>query len=465
VTAASPEVFLGRTVRGGADVYGSYEDMVIDIAGPRTGKTTSLAVPVIAEAPGAVIVTSNKRDILDATRGLREAGDGGSDGVWVFDPQQVATEEPTWWWNPLSYVVDDDTARELAQHFAYASRAVDARADAFFDSSGLQLLACLLLAAARSGKPIRQVYSWLTSVNSTEPEELLRDSAKSTGDSGDITMAEALEAIRSAPERQRGGVFGTAQQMASCLGSGRVAAWVNPGPTPRPEFNQHQFVRRGGTLYSLSREGAANAGPLVTALTAAVVKAAEDYATTCPGGRLPVPMIGVLDEAANVCRWKDLPDLYSHYGSRGIVLITILQSWAQGVGAWGDRGMEKLWSAANRRIYGGGVDDAAFLDRLVKIIGDRELLRSSTSTSKEGTSVSRSLQREQILDVSELAALPAGRAIVLSSGSRPTLVRAIPWMERPYADQIRASLARFDPGARRTDVPPTASIAPTGEST
>ncbi|GAA3117202.1 type IV secretory pathway TraG/TraD family ATPase VirD4 [Kribbella aluminosa] len=202
-----------------------------------------------------------------------------------------------------------------------------------------------------------------------------------------------------------------------------------------------------------------NAGPLVTALTAAIVKAAEDYAVTRPGGRLPVPMLGVLDEAANVCRWKDLPDLYSHYGSRGIVLDTILQSWAQGVACWGDRGMEKLWSAANRRLYGGGVDDVAFLERLAKIIGDHERLRGSTSTNKDGTSVSRSLQREQILDVSDLAALPAGRAIVFSSGSRATLIRTIPWMERPYADQIRASIAQFDPGARRTVAPNTAQNA------
>ncbi|WP_083792971.1 TraG/TraD/VirD4 family protein [Kribbella flavida] len=159
-------------------------------------------------------------------------------------------------------------------------------------------------------------------------------------------------------------------------------------------------------------------------------------------------MIGVLDEAANVCRWKDLPDLYSHYGSRGIVLLTILQSWAQGVDSWGKRGMEKLWSASNRRIYGGGVSDAAFLDRLSKLIGDHERLRSSTSTSKQGTSVSRQLQHEQILDVAELATLPAGRAIVFSSGARATLIRSVPWMAGPYADRIRASLARFDPGAQ-----------------
>ena len=54
-------------------------------------------------------------------------------------------------------------------------------------------------------------------------------------------------------------------------------------------------------------------------------------------------MVGVLDEAANVCRWRELPNLYSHYGSRGIVLMTILQSWSQGVEVWGRDGMRKLW--------------------------------------------------------------------------------------------------------------------------
>ena len=32
------------------------------------------------------------------------------------------------------------------------------------------------------------------------------------------------------------------------------------------------------------------------------------------------------------------PNLYSHYGSRGIVLMTILQSWSQGVEVWGEPG-------------------------------------------------------------------------------------------------------------------------------
>ncbi len=44
----SPGVPVGRTVLGRQMVYGSWEDMHIDIWGPRTGKTTSRAIPAIS---------------------------------------------------------------------------------------------------------------------------------------------------------------------------------------------------------------------------------------------------------------------------------------------------------------------------------------------------------------------------------------------------------------------------------
>jgi hypothetical protein len=42
-------------------------------------------------------------------------------------------------------------------------------------------------------------------------------------------------------------------------------------------------------------------------------------------------MIGVLDEAPTSAAGANSQNLYSHYGSRGIVLMTILQSRSQGV--------------------------------------------------------------------------------------------------------------------------------------
>ena len=80
------------------------------------------------------------------TRDLR-AADG---DVWVFDPQGVAGEKPTWWWNPLTYVTDSERAAEMANNFAAGSRDVGAKGDGHFDSAGKDLLAGLLLAWARS---------------------------------------------------------------------------------------------------------------------------------------------------------------------------------------------------------------------------------------------------------------------------------------------------------------------------
>ncbi|MFJ9935821.1 type IV secretory system conjugative DNA transfer family protein [Streptomyces virginiae] len=447
VRSRAPGVLIGRSVRGRQPLYGSFEDMHVDIWGPRTGKTTRRAIPAILDAPGAVLVTSNKRDIVDATRGPR----GARGAVWVFDPQQVAQEEPTWWWNPLSYVTDVARARKLAEHFASGSRDADASTDAYFDPAGRDLLANLLLAAATAKAPITQVYSWLANPKDDSPERILRGA-------GHHMPADALFGVITAPDKQRGGIYGVAQQMASCLVNPEVNRWVTPvaEDDDRPELDPAEFVRGEGTLYSLSREGSDSAGPLVTALTVAVVEAAEEYAGSQRGGRLAKPLLGVLDEAANVCRWRALPDLYSHYGSRGIVLMTILQSWAQGVEVWGERGMEKLWSAANVRVYGGGVSDTRFLGDLSELAGEYDV-REFTATREAGfagwsgnRTVNESHRRDRVLKVSDLGAMPPGRALVLASGTKPVLVETLPWWQGPHADAVRASLTRHDPGAART---------------
>jgi type IV secretory pathway TraG/TraD family ATPase VirD4 len=437
----SPGVPIGRTVGGGQMLYGSWEDMHIDISGPRTGKTTSRAVPAILEAPGAVLVTSNKRDIVDATRDVRAT----AGPVWVFDPQGIALEEPSWWWNPLSYVTDEVRAARMAEHFAAGSRDPGARTDAYFDPAGQDLLAGLLLAAALDRRPITDVYTWLTRPTDETAVDILREH--------DFRLtADQVAGVVSAPEKQRGGIYGTAQQMAACLTNRAVARWVTPQSAldQRPHFDPETFVRASGTLYSLSKEGRGTAGPLVTALTVAVVEAAEELATRSPGGRLSTPLLGVLDEAANVCRWRELPNLYSHYGSRGIVLMTILQSWSQGVQVWGDSGMKKLWSAANIKVYGGGVSEAAFLEDLSRMIGDYDRQASSVSNARGQRTVSQQLHRERILDVADLAALPKGRAVVFASGSRPTLIRTQPWMTGQHAEAVRASIAAHDPQASVT---------------
>ena len=73
------------------------------------------------------------------------------------------------------------------------------------------------------------------------------------------------------------------------------------GEADRGAFDVRAFARSRDTVYPLSREGAGTAGPLITALTAAIVEAAEAEGVAA-GGRCPVPMLVALDEAANIVK-------------------------------------------------------------------------------------------------------------------------------------------------------------------
>ena len=369
-----PGLTIAETVIGGRRLYQGWEETSLDIAGPRTGKTTSRVIPAILEAPGAVVTTSNKRDAVDATRGPRSA----LGPVWVFDPQRLVDEPPSWWWNPLSYVTDEVRAANLADVFAAAYANPDARTDAFFDPKGQKVVTALLLAAAVDRRTIDHAYLWVTDPRDDEPVALLREH-------GYTLLAASLAAEINAPEKQRGGVYGTAEKILAFLTNRDALAWVTPGPG-RVEFDAHEFVRSAGTLYSLSKEGKGSAGALVAGLTVAVTEAAEEAAKRSPGGRLAVPLVAVLDEAANVCRWPELPNLYSHYGSRGICLMTMLQSWSQGVHVWGREGMRKLWSASTIKLYGGGVAEVEFLQDLSQLVGEFERPTTSLSHGRNGRS-------------------------------------------------------------------------------
>jgi type IV secretory pathway TraG/TraD family ATPase VirD4 len=418
---------LGLAVAGRRMLHTSWEDMAILVAGPRTQKTTAYAIPAVLTAPGACLATSNKRDLVDATAALR----GQRGRVWVFDPQNIAERPASWWWNPLSYVTTETRADRLAAQLVTSARPAGAKTDAYFDSEAENLLSLLLLAAACDHRPITDVYSWLTRPRSEEPADVLNAA-------GYVLQYQALYALSHLPDKQMQGVYGTARALTGWLRNREVAPWVTPGHGI--EFLPEQFARSTDTLYPLSREGTGSVGPLVAAMTMAVLDALEESATAA-GGRLPVPFVGVLDEAANICRIRGLDAYYSHFGSRGIVLLTVLQSWAQGAEAWGDKGMEKLWSSANARIYGGGVDDPAFLRRLSDLIGTAERLHRSSSVGGGRRTITRTVQERPILTPAELRELPQGRAVVFASGTPAILTQPVPWWQGQHADEIRAALA------------------------
>ncbi|WP_232851559.1 type IV secretory system conjugative DNA transfer family protein [Nocardia acididurans] len=495
-----PGVPIGKSVADNVMLYGSYEDLQVDIWGPRQGKTTSRVIPAILSAIGPAMVTSNKRDVVDATRAVRQ--ERGSE-TWIFDPQSVADEPPDWYWDPLAWVNPhrpgfDGRAASLAGHFADGSDGPSGGgdSDSYFTQEAEELLTCLFLAAAVSRRPITQVWEWVTNPLDTEPIEILRntdryDVSSEFRDSYHF-VASGLAQQYNIDPRTLGGIFGTAKKMIRCLKLSSVRHWVqsrarydesdvekdlarmiaegrvNPDsdkevkaardklkwwigsqkPDGRKQFDELEFIEGNGTLYSLSLEGRGSAGPLVSAFIEAVIDVAVHKASRSPRGRLPIPLLAVLDEAANVVRWKDLPKHYSHFGSRGIVVMTVLQSWAQGARCWGPDGMEALWAAANIKVLGSGVDDVQFLQQRAEAIGEYESISQSVSESKGGKSYSRSLGSSKTFNVNSLATLPTGRAIVFSSATPAVLIKTVPWWEGEYSTAVLQSLEKHEPGTK-----------------
>jgi type IV secretory pathway TraG/TraD family ATPase VirD4 len=434
---------LGSIVNGGNDVLASWEDTIVLIAGPRRMKSTCYVIPAVVNAPGPAVATSNKRDVHDATREVR-ARHG---RIWCFDPQRIIGGDPDFWFNPLAEVRTIDHARELASHFAMGVRSANARSDAYFDPEGESLLARLFLAAARAHGTLLDAYRWLQNPYDTTPVLRLRQA-------GDVASADALEATSHLADKQRDGVYGTARSFVRCLENPDITRWVTPPPRPLPPFDPAAFTASRDTVYSLSEEGEGSAGPLVAALTQAIFNAGRRQATQSPGGRLDPPLVSVLDEAANVVRLRKLPSQYSHFGSQGLPVMTVLQSWSQGTEVWGDAGMKALWGASTVRLYGGGAAEAPWLESLSQLIGDYDRETHSYSyDGRGGRSRSTQPRRERIYSPADLASLPRGRAIGLVAGHRPLLLQARPWMSGPHAGAIEASRAMWDPTLDTTGSP------------
>jgi type IV secretory pathway TraG/TraD family ATPase VirD4 len=415
----------------GPALFASWEDTITAFMAPRSGKTTALSIPCVLSAPGAAVATSNKADLWAATAQQRaEAGNA----VWLFDPQRITGARQRWWWNPLAGLATVEAAHRLAAHFVLTVD--DNTKRDLWGPAAQDLLCALFLAAASSGRSLRECSRWLADAGSPVPAELL-DAA------GFHALAASLRGAQHGAPETRDGIYQTARTAAKCLNDEEIMPWVTPPRrTVLPVLDPAAFASGRGTLYLLTESRSA-ASPLIAALTDRVMRAGRRQAERS-GGRLDPPMVVVLDEAANICRIADLPELYSHLGSRAMVPVTILQSYQQGVAVWGEPGMAALWGASTKKVIGAGIDDPRLARDLATLVGHHDVPVVSVSYGDGRASQQVSLRRQQILDAADIRALPPGTALLLATGARPALIALRPWYAGPDAARIAAAMVRAE---------------------
>lgn len=445
----SPGYPLGLNIVDNTSMYTSWEDMAIVLAGPRSGKSLCYAIPAVLSAPGPCLATSNKGDILDVTAPIRRL-DHPNGRIWTFDPERIADpnrKSAPWVWDLIASVQSIADAKRIADCWRYASGQPQTGGDDFFPGTAAQQLADYLFAAHLGGRSVSDVFRWCSNERDTSPADILSEYPRYAGIASRVSSVIALT-----PET-RSGVFGSLQTMVAFLADPEIIDWIDPHRDTngniderRGLFDPYEFATSEDTLYLLSAQGRPSTA-LTASLTAVVAFTAFQRAQsefTGNNRRLPVPLCCVLDEAANICRWPELADVYSYFGSAGIPIMTIWQNPDQGRAAFGETNFGSLFNNANITVYLGGIKDAKFLGEISQLVGQREIVRGSVNIDGTGRrSVNNSIQKENILDVSDLTEWPVGRALLLASQSRAQIVKTLPWTgNRQWADALAQAKAQ-----------------------
>jgi type IV secretion system protein VirD4 len=268
-------------------VWSPVEDVTMRIGGPRTGKSGELAGRIL-DAPGAVIATSTRTDLIALTGPLRKR----LGPVYVFNPAGLGGLASTITFDPLSGCSEPKTATDRASDLLAAISAPGAGgADReFWSTQARRALAALLHAAALGERTMREVLIWLGDVPAAANEvtRLLRRSSEPNFEAdavqflttNDRTRTSITTTIMAALGWLTDPTAAAAARSTSARGAGGTG-----GSGGRGGFDVARLLEQRGTVYMLGAEDAQTA-PLVTALTGHIAREARRISADQPGGRL-----------------------------------------------------------------------------------------------------------------------------------------------------------------------------------
>lgn len=436
----------------------SWEDFGLFVMGPRSNKTSAIVVPAILSARGPVVATGNKPDVWSLTKDLRQSLFG---PIYTFDPMLVAYAEQEFYLDPVAWVRGEHPDRQFehAQRFIghFTGGIKSERSDPFFANAAERVaVAAMLAAVVDPNGTLRDVLDFLS--------DSRRDAVATLDAHGASEDASELEKTLNGADVTAEGIFETARTGLKALRSEALLRWVTPprawrrppqpGDKAIPEFDPWSlFVPHEDgtvpTLYVLSKDGGANASAVITALVDRIADLGERTASA-RGGRLDPPVEIVLDEAANICPLQNLPKFASHWGSRGLATLTILQNYKQGAGVWGREGMDALWSAATVKMVGAGVEDTDFLSSVSQLIGDHWVAQppSVSVDRRGGGSDQHAATKEPIFPISRLRQLPKTEGLLLTPG-RPVIHGTLkPWYNEDVYDIAAARIGAANTAAQ-----------------
>ncbi len=375
-------VRIGRDRKTGIEIWSPIEDSTVVIAPMGSGKT-GLIGNFVLDAPGSVVATSTKPDIVRLTAVQR--GQAGA-RIWIFNPQQLGEGKfPTnLAWDPVVGCRDPKTAIRRAKYLLDGSDATGGlEGRDFWNNQSFKVLKSFLWAADMAGLTLLDVARWSKKPMETPATKIFEqyEDQAPIGWADDLqqTQASAQQGSRS-KTTTLDNVFMTLSSTFECLSLPEIAQSIlDAHRADMPQFNPMEFIESGtDTVYILGEDtGIGGIGPLFTTLTGDIYEAARRRGPAQPGERNDPPLSFVLDEAALICP-VPLEKWTADSRGLGITVHSAFQSRGQIRDRWGSNGFDTIWDNCTALILGGLKGDN-HLESLSKLSGQKRVKEETGS--------------------------------------------------------------------------------------
>lgn len=291
------------------------------VVGPtQAGKTSSLVVPALLRWRDAVVVTSVKNDVVEATATWRRTlGE-----VQVLEPGRDGGLT----WDPLEGVTTLRHATRVARDLTLESS--DRGEGAFWNALAIKLLASLLILARERGATIFDV-----------AEIVERHDVGSWIGARPSPAGDVVRSFLEYDPKTLDGVLTTADTM------------LMPWRFEQPLARVREVVASANSLYLCSPRGEQrHYEPLFRGALRMVLE--EQQRRVDEGTHRRILM--VLDEAATVASLDELDQLAATVSGLGVTLVTVVQDFAQLVARWGPRAATIVNNHSTRIVLGGLAD-------------------------------------------------------------------------------------------------------------
>lgn len=417
---------------------------VLVMAQTGAGKTDAFTLPAVLSpslAKTCMVVVDPTGALLNASMAYRaQCG-----RVSVYDPSgELGLPELSTHWSPLGALnravdVADLEDRALAAALDLVGSQDDAGTtnSKFFALTATSLLRCLLLAAVWDQRQFAAVMGWVSAGASPaqldEVETILADYVQAGG--GDREVLDAWGGFRALGADRLAERFATAAANLLAFSFASVKASCDLSD-PARAFDSAAFLRTPGTHYVVgSSKASERMMGLYVAHLGEIIAAAIDEAKRLkrlhgPDMVLPYQLVLLLEEVAQLASLPNLPALLSEVRQYGIRIYFVFQDFSQILNKYGPHGAASILNNTGTQLFLGGQNDEA-TKKLLRDLGQGWSTERTTHAGADGavSGHNESRRAQDLLPVHVLPALPQGRAILLSAGSRPAEITTAFWKD------------------------------------